>query len=108
MARIAHTHKKTVRPNFEEAESSNPSEEVEDTFANLGGERAEISPEAEETESEVLYNDDLGSEISRDEGVLEPAAPLDLTRIDFGQLPLFRSTVGIAEVEALVRKYPFR
>ena len=49
-----------------------------------------------EGNSEVLFNDDLGIEISRDEGVLEPVALRDLSTIDFGQMPSFRSRVSMA------------
>ena len=70
MARVARTHKKTVKPNFEEAEMPDPFEEAprglsttEGTLAHQEEERAEVSHEAEDVDSKVLYNDDLGSEV---------------------------------------------
>lgn len=36
--------------------------------------------------SEILYNDDLGTEIPHNEGVLEPVAPKDVAEINFGKM----------------------
>ena len=42
MARIARTHKETVRPNFEKVERPDLSKEVEGTSANPGGKGSKL------------------------------------------------------------------
>ena len=99
MGRTAGTYRETVRLNFKAAERPDPTEE----------EGNPSTPEKEEVEvpvgdealleqiqegSEELYNDELGSEVPRDERVQEPATPSDLLGVDFGQLPLFNSTIN--------------
>ena len=44
-------------------------------------------------ESEVVYNDEFGNEVPRNEGVVIPRALLNLLAIDFGDLLLFRSII---------------
>ena len=86
MVRISRTYKETVRPSFVEAEKLDPSEER--TVPEPRGETVKASnqagtPQAQsEEETKVLYNDDLGNEIPRDEGVPMPATPPDLSSID--------------------------
>ena len=121
MARTAHTHKETVRPSFAEAERPDPTQEKgassnsrEGISSNPGVEATEVAHEAGTSqalspeESEVLYNDELGTELPHDEGVLEPATPPDLSTIDYGQVPLFNSVMGEALTAELVFRYPFR
>ena len=119
MARVAKIHKETVKPTYQPEEEPSISEEgssnisEEGTSSSSGEETAETSQadessEASQGDSEILYNNDFGIEIPRDEGVLEPVAPRDLSAIDFGQMPSFRSWVSMAEAERIIRKYPFR
>ena len=56
----------------------------------------------------MLYNDALGIEVPSDEEIVEPATPPNLNAIDFDQLPVFRSGIGLAETDAVIQKYLFR
>ena len=124
MARTARTHKETVRPDFTETGRPDPSEEM---TASGGGDAeashradgvgAETSRRADEVEEqsegievvpEVLYNDDLGTEVPRDEGVQEPSTPPNVTTLNYGQMPLFGSGMDRASVAEVVRRYPWR
>lgn len=60
------------------------------------------------SDSEALYNDDLGEEISLDPRVYAPSQPKDLTGNDFGDLINFRSVIGEEEAKAIQKRYPFR
>ena len=115
MARVAHTHKETVRPNFTEAERPDPSEEEHTVGTGDGGE--EVSHRAEtleeqadeiEVDPEVLYNDDLGNEVPKDEGVQEPSTPPNVATMNYGHMPAFRSAMSEASVAGVIRKYPWR
>ena len=61
-----------------------------------------------EVETEILYNDDLGSEVPREEGVQEPSSHPNVATLNYGQMPTFTSVMGQASVAEVVRKYPWR
>ena len=100
MARVARTHKETVRPDFTAAERPDPAEE-EDSSSSSPEEAAEEiggdvpSPDPSETDSEVVYDDTFEVEVPREEGVLEPATPPDLSTVDFGQFSQYHSVVTL-------------
>ena len=126
MARTARTHKETVRPDFTEAERPDPSEERTASDAEEGGAEASYlargggaetsrrteSPEEQaeeiEVEPEVLYNDDLGNEVPRDEGVQEPSTPPNVATLNYGQMPAFISAMAQDSIAEVIRKYPWR
>ena len=104
-----------MRPDFTEAERPDPSEER--TASDVGEGDAEASHRAGtsagqheeiEVEAEILYNDDLGNEVPRDEGVQEPSSPPNVATLDYGQMPTFTSVMGQASVAEVVHKYPWR
>ena len=119
MAKTAKTPKETVKPCYQaeerpdpSAETTSPSSEGSPSRAaeeTAEKETAETAPESESSEvseggSEVVYNSDLGTEVPHDEGVLEPVAPKDVAKIDFGKIPKFRSRVGRDRAEKVIRK----
>lgn len=113
MARTARTHKETVRLNFTEAERPDPSEERTVSEAGEGGTEASHQvgtplgqSEEIEVEAEVLYNDDFGNEVPRNEGVKEPATPPNLAAIDYDRVPMFSSIMSQALTAELIRQYP--
>ena len=115
MARTARTHKETVRPDFTEAERPDPSEDRTASDVREGSVEAshragpsEGQHEEIEVEAEILYNDDLGNEVPRDEGVQESSFPPNLSTLNYGQMPAFSSNMGQASVAEVVRKYPWR
>ena len=70
------------------------------------------SGEFEETESfkssgdqEDLYDYTFGIELPQNEGVVVLQTPLNLAAIEYGQLPLFRNTIGEVELMALLQAY---
>lgn len=118
MAKVAKTHKETVKSSYQAEEGPDPPEEStssrsEGETSSSGEESAENSqvgesPEASEGSSEVLYNDELGVGVPHDERVAEPIAPGNLSDIDFGHLPSYRSRIGMVKANRILRKYPFR
>ena len=115
MARIARTHRETVRPNFSETDRPDRSEkrtasESREEDAGASHQIGALQERGEETEveTEVLYKDDLGNEVPRDEGVQEPAPPPDLSALDYSQMPTFSIIMGQTLVAKMVRQYPWR
>ena len=113
MARTARTHKETVRPDFTEAERPQPAEEDGSWSSSPEGAGEEDegdvpAPDPSETDSEVVYDDTFEVEVPREEGVLEPATPPDLSTVDFGQFSQYHSVVALQEANEVIRRYPFR
>ena len=120
MAKIAKTHKETVTPSYQtevrpdpeevttsSSEGSTPSSEEGSTEVRADETGSELeSSEMSEGGSEVVYNEELGVELPRDEGVEEPVAPMDAANIDFGKMPKFRSRIGRDRAEKVLSKYP--
>ena len=123
-----------MRPDFAETERPDPSEERTGsdgggaeakrpgpsevrTAADAGEGGAEASHRAEameeeaeeiEVDPEVLYNDDLENEVSRDEGVQEPSTPPNVATMNYGQMPAFISTMTQASISGVICKYPWK
>ena len=99
-----------MRPSYqaeEEPEEMTSSSSEGSTASAMEGSAEEVTGTVSGSESSVMsedgskveYNTDLGTSIPRDEGVLEPVAPKDVAKLDFGKIPKFKSRMGKDKVE---------
>ena len=95
MFRIAQTHKKIVRPNFDKTKRPDSWKEettsIEETISSgkvISGDSKEIGSSKSSRDSRVLYNYAFGVEVPQSEGVVVPWTLPNLVAIDYGELPL--------------------